>query len=661
MTVNFSVYIGDTLPSTLHNIIVDYLNILQENKTRRCKITQAQFMKIYCILKGCEVNSHILRAIIDGFGTKERRTLTLEQKVLLAEDFKREDKSNNSDAKFALSKGVNPKTFSKNKNPDSTSANKLSRRRRAVSPTAKDTATWYKVEESLLVCTESCVPGSAVLWDGCGSAVCGDHDNWRISGRVVGLDWNNRSYYSWFISCFTTPRKEDYRVRKASYYCSKMKVVTCTPSSLDSCPENKRQYSPLVDFGEVPVILSSDSELREFMRGGKNKLVYVDFANVDEPKIVLKDTGIVLFLYYFSAYRYLGVADHEKSKLYDSRADGIPSFHGVPRAICVVIRKQYPFSIFFAMVLVLAVVLVCISTLLVLDSTNLEIDRNKVVWTLCISALVGVVVNVHGNDFFGARKLYRESETGKNFMRYWNSPIRKHHSTSLAEYIGRINDMITDLTAVKSLGETSLKAALKQTTQIVCYTPGRFFTYVGPENEEDIPLPCMPLCGPRACASQLQLGPDYRESNTATSRSGHIEISSKPIVDKNTIADVIGSAEWSFQLAIYQVQLLCMNVKKYNYFGDLPHEVLEKIESNRPCRYNPLESFVTVDGFDYSTPYAETWRNDAFKIIDHHLKMLIAKRACCWYALFVSCVSLGIKAILILFLLYLAKVLFWNL
>ena len=626
MGVNLTVASNERhgLGLTLMKKIHDYLEIYKEN-CDTWKMTQQEFKNIFCLAKGYRVGPHLFNAINSNFGTKKRKALSFDDQIKVQDGYRR---SGMSQVDYAKLIGMSPKTLSKILRRDLENVDPMAKRKRTR---ANDTATWYKVEESLLVCTESCVPGPAVLWDGCGSAVCGDHDNWRISGRVVGLDWNNR-------------------VHKVSYYSWKIKVVTCKPSSLDSCPENKQQYSPLVDFGEVPVILSNDNEVRDFMRKGKDMVVYVDFSNVEEPKVILKDPSILLFLYSLSSYRYLGIADYEKSKLYERSTsigpeDRVVCFHDVPQAICVFIDKRNPFSIFLAILLVLVIVFFCTSALLVLDYIDVEMDRYKVIFLFSVSVVVGVLSTFYIKGFLQPRKRFYETDIGKNLVTYWTSSMRKSSSRSLGDYIGKIGHMIYGLEMVKKKVVTgSLLEVLTFTVQIASFNRERFFIFKDPENAINIPLPCMPVPRPNSVISN-NLEPITTKMNALSSSKHEKENSCSPngkpnvkqdfsvaIVNKNNVAQIIGSAEWSYQLTMYQLQLLCLNVDKFNYYTNLgPDEPgFQAINDLCPKAYNPLTA-INIQEVEKRKVDIVSWRRDALRIVEYHIQVLEAKKAWCWY------------------------------
>eukprot|EP01042_Synura_sphagnicola_P006540 gene6540-8358_t len=177
-----------------------------------------------------------------------------------------------------------------------------------------------------------------------------------------------------------------------------------------------------------------------------------------------------------------------------------------------------------------------------------------------------------------------------------------------AYYLGKIDDMIKDLSAVRRFVESGdFMGALGLTTQIVYYNPNLVFSYEGTDtNGRRVHVPYI----------------TYRD----------------PIPNEDDVkrGNITGSAEWSFQLAIYQVQLITLNLNRKNFFpglapGDPRYDV---IQGQSPSYYNPRPSIdhVTLQVlWDVSSLFnTAEWRKDALFYIDYHLKGggLMAKRAC---------------------------------
>ena len=135
-------------------------------------------------------------------------------------------------------------------------------------------------------------------------------------------------------------------------------------------------------------------------------------------------------------------------------------------------------------------------------------------------------------------------------VRYEGSSFKLGSRYNPVDYLGTIEDMIVDLSVVRGFVESGdITGALKQTTQIVHYKTGYFFSYNGTDDRT----------GERVQVSYI----NYRD----------------PIVNQDHVKDngnhrgiITGSAEWSFQLAIYMVQVNSLNLNRRNIFPGLPPE-----------------------------------------------------------------------------------------
>ena len=83
---------------------------------------------------------------------------------------------------------------------------------------------------------------------------------------------------------------------------------------------------------------------------------------------------------------------------------------------------------------------------------------------------------------------------------------------------------------------------------------------------------------------------------------------------------------------MYQLQLLCLNVDKFNYYTNLgPDEPgFQAINDLFPKAYNPLTA-INIQEVEKRKVDIVSWRRDALRIVEYHIQVLEAKKAWCWY------------------------------
>jgi len=204
-------------------------------------------------------------------------------------------------------------------------------------------AYWHQLEDEQIL---PCACGAAL--SACGSA-CSIHDDWRVSGRVVG--GNSLGVI--------------HRLTRNSTYCY---VVTSMPASLGTCPgDDRRGHVPVAVFGRVPLLISDNKQIAKFLGGGKNQRAYVDFSDVNRPRILLEDNNILVsWKYYLPTFRYLGTANFDQSVVHSFQTgagEWVSSFDGVEGAICLIVDNHDPSSHKSVLILVVAVILGSLSLL----------------------------------------------------------------------------------------------------------------------------------------------------------------------------------------------------------------------------------------------------------------------------------------------------------
>jgi len=187
---------------------------------------------------------------------------------------------------------------------------------------------------------------------------------------------------------------------------------------------------------------------------------------------------------------------------------------------------------------------------------------------------------------------------------YESCPMKRGPRNDPDSYLTVVEDVIQDLRSVRSIVESGhLINALEETARIVLCKPDRFFSYEGTVDGKRLRVPYIA----------------YRD----------------PVVNEDNKNPVRGSAEWSFQLAIYQVQFVSLYIVKYNYYKDRygaelgPGDVYDQIFQQSPRYYNPrpyIDTSVFRSGL--VVPDRERWIPTVLGFVDYHLNMLIKKRAC---------------------------------
>ena len=193
---------------------------------------------------------------------------------------------------------------------------------------------------------------------------------------------------------------------------------------------------------------------------------------------------------------------------------------------------------------------------------------------------------------------------------YESCPMKRGPRNDPDSYLTVVEDVIQDLRSVRSIVESGhLINALEETARIVLCKPDRFFSYEGTVDGKRLRVPYIA----------------YRD----------------PVVNEDNLRNVAVSAEWSFQLAIYQVQLVTLNLNRLSsdtnfYLNQVGEplrrggEVYDLIQSRSLRFYNPrphVDPSVFRDGLVKVEEHK--WIAAVLFYIDYHLREgLIKKRAC---------------------------------
>jgi len=196
---------------------------------------------------------------------------------------------------------------------------------------------------------------------------------------------------------------------------------------------------------------------------------------------------------------------------------------------------------------------------------------------------------------------------------YESSPMKRGPRNDPHSYLHVVEDMIKDLRTVRSIVESGhLINALEETARIALCKPDRFFSYEGAVDGKRLRVPYIA----------------YRD----------------PAIKKENLRNVTGSAEWSFQLAIYRVQLVTLNLDRLSSDTKFYQcrngdeilqplhrgEVFDRIHKQSPECFNPrpyIDTSVFRDGLVKVEEHK--WIAAVLFYIDYHLREgLIKKRAC---------------------------------
>ena len=247
-------------------------------------------------------------------------------------------------------------------------------------------AYWHKIENVTL-----CSCGPEANWSALGSA-CSKHDEWRVSGRVVGGNSLGAVH----------------KLNRSSLYCY---VLANNPSSLGFCPGEVRSHAPVAVFGQFPVRISDESQVLRFMSGNRNLRVYVDFSNKNEAKIVLDENALLSWMFYFPTYRYLGIAKINQSKLPEQTfltdaGTRMPRFDGVDGAICLMVDNKDPSSHKSITLVLVAAILSGASSLVALGFLQIQPNAWQAFFVYVVFLLVCFTMHLWINGLLEASELF---------------------------------------------------------------------------------------------------------------------------------------------------------------------------------------------------------------------------------------------------------------